>query len=97
MTILQKLKKFFFCNITKKFHYCLFTNLTLSFMAYKINGLNSETAKLQKKLEKQLPKVNMGRIKFIVFFIFALLTKCTVVFYKLASVFLTNSKILSNH
>ena len=65
-------------------------------MAYKIKGLNPETAKIQKKFEKQLPKVNRGRIKFMVFFIVALLTKCTVGFYKLASVLLTGAKISSN-
>ncbi len=36
-------------------------------MAYQVKGLTNENAKLQKKIEKQLPQVNRGRIKFIVF------------------------------
>jgi hypothetical protein len=55
-------------------------------MAHKITGLNPDTAKIQKKLEEYLPRMNRGRIKFMVLFIVALLTRCTVGFYKLASI-----------
>ena len=74
----------------------MITKFNFIIMAYNIKGLNPETAKIQKKLEEHLLGVNRGRIKFMVFFIVALLTKCTVGFYKLASVLLTGAKISSN-
>ena len=66
-------------------------------MAYQVVGLTPTGTKLQKRIENSLPGCNKARVKFIVLFILALLTKCTVNFYKLSSVLLTKAKPASNH
>lgn len=55
----------------------------IKIMAYQVVGLALTGPKLQKKIENSLPEWNKARVKFVVLFILALLTKCTVNFYNL--------------